>query len=391
MSVAAVVGTIVVVGAACSGDGSAAEPTTAAHPTTSTIVATGTPSTATPSAGTTAGIGDVPTTVLGSQPGRAPTASDDISTEPTGTEPSQHPSPLAAYVGAGAVGSDDMGAAYERWQRVFQDDMAVCMGDEGFEYIPHVVPMQFTVVPGGAVLLESAGGARPGAELAPGDYAAQYGYGISTAAPNDGAARNPNDPIVTAMGTPERVAYFQAMYGASQSLDGNGYPNAEIAGDDGSCYAAAVAAAEALGNGDEIAPSARAEIDAAFAPLLEQLAMIHDLVATDPRVQAAVAAWSDCMAASGFPGYVDLNAPQSDVAARARGLMGDALDPINADPTQLGELQRFEIGVATADHACREAMGSVHQDVTVELEQRFVDEHRAELEEYRDALAALGG
>ena len=60
-----------------------------------------------------------------------------------------------------------------------------------------------------------------------------------------------------------------------------------------------------------------------------------------------------------------------------------------SDP--LADLQRLEIGMAVADNGCKAEFGSVHDEVTREYQQRFVDQHRAELEEYRDAIAAIGG
>jgi hypothetical protein len=130
---------------------------------------------------------------------------------------------------------------------------------------------------------------------------------------------------------------------------------------------------------------------AAFAPLLAQITAIDDQVAADPRMVAAKTAWSDCMAGAGFPGYTDLNAPQSEVATRARDVMGEAMDPRNADPQKLADLQRFEISIATADNRCREGYGDTYWQVRYELETRFVEQHRSELEQYRDAVAAEAG
>src|SRR5690606_12082556 len=97
---------------------------------------------------------------------------------------------------------------------------------------------------------------------------------------------------------------------------------------------------------------------------------------------------SACMADAGFPGYTDLNSPQTDVAERARAVMGTAFDPSLADPDELAELQRFEIAIATADNACRAGYGEIYQQVRYDIEVQFVEQHRTELEQYRDALAA---
>ena len=73
--------------------------------------------------------------------------------------------------------------------------------------------------------------------------------------------------------------------------------------------------------------------------------------------------------------------------------MGDAMDPAAADPGALQELRAYEIAVATADLACRAEYDAVRNQVQTEVEESFIDEHRAELEQYRDAIAAgdVGG
>lgn len=308
---------------------------------------------------------------------------------PATSAPPVDVSPLAEYLPYGTGSSPDLGATWERWQRAAEDAKADCMAEHGFEYVPYVMPLSFAPAPaGGAVSIVVEGG--PGRELPPGEYAAQYGYGLSTVSPAERTTRaDPNDAIVDAMDVPERVAYFRTMFGASQSLDDRGYPNAEIAHDDPkACWQRAAAMADAAA--PEPDADARAEIDAAFAGLREQIAALPEQVSADARVVAATQRWAECMTAAGYPGYTDLNGPQSDVAARARSLMGDALDPANAEPDALAELQRLEIGLAVADERCRESFGTTYQDVTREFERRFVEQHRAELEEYRDAIAALG-
>jgi hypothetical protein len=44
--------------------------------------------------------------------------------------------------------------------------------------------------------------------------------------------------------------------------------------------------------------------------------------------------------------------------------------------------------VATADDACHHDYDAVHQAVTDEIENAFIDDHRDDLERYRDAIAA---
>lgn len=320
----------------------------------------------------------------------APTTSADDAPASTDAVDVDGPeSPLREYLGAGSAGADTGfdPAAAERETRAHEEAIARCMTAEGFEYVPFVRPFQWTVVEGGAAVINVGSGELP--DLPPDEFAAQYGYGLSTRPPGDTADpdADPNAAIVDAMSVAERVAYYGALLGAGQSLDGEGRPDAEMPGDPASCWERA--ATEVWGD-QRSAPVADPVRDA-FASLLEQVAAIADQVAADPRLVAANATWSACMADAGFPGYSDLNAPQSDVAGRARTVMGTSMDQANADPDQLAELQRFEISIATADHACRQGYGDVYQEVRDDLERRFVEQHRTELEQYRDAVAAQAG
>lgn len=299
-------------------------------------------------------------------------------------------SPLAEYV-TGVPGADRFDPAqFQREGRAHEEAIARCMAAEGFEYVPHVLDLQWTVVEGGATpgpalaVLHPGGGQPP--DLPPDEFAAQYGYGLSTREPQEEelADVDPNAAIVDAMSVAERVAYYQALLGAEQSLDGQGRPNAEMVGDPESCWEQA--ATEVWGDRDAMVTTD--PVLAAFAPLLEQIGAIEDRVAADPRMVAADEAWSACMADAGFPGYTDLNSPQTDVAERAREVMGSAFDPTLADPDELAELQRFEIAIAVADHACRAGYGETYQQVRYDIEAQFVEQHRTELEQYRDAVAA---
>lgn len=315
--------------------------------------------------------------------GAPPTPAD--SAPPTTIVENAPASPLAEYV-TGVPGANRFDPAqYQRESRAHEEAIARCMAAEGFEYVPYVRNIQWTVVEGGALAVHAPGGAQI-PDLPPDEFAAQYGYGLSTREPQEEELDDvdPNAAIVDAMSVAERVAYYQALLGAEQSLDGQGRPNAEMVGDPDACWEQA--ATEVWGDRDALVTTD--PVLAAFAPLLEQIGAIEERVAADPRMVAADEAWSACMAAAGFPGYTDLNSPQTDVAERAREVMGTAFDPTLADPDELAELQRFEIAIATADHACRAGYGETYRQVRHDVEAQFVEQHRTELEQYRDALAA---
>ena len=73
--------------------------------------------------------------------------------------------------------------------------------------------------------------------LPPAEFAARFGYGISTARPAT-ATPNPqdrNEKNVRAMSVAERVAYYQALYGKGIVLDRTGNLTSSITTDDSSC------------------------------------------------------------------------------------------------------------------------------------------------------------
>jgi hypothetical protein len=130
---------------------------------------------------------------------------------------------------------------------------------------------------------------------------------------------------------------------------------------------------------------------------------LWDRVVNDPRVSAAKKGWTDCMADAGHPEATDPdNAVQLVInrfsalygvdAAHFKevraGMKGAARTP---DQTALAELQNYERSLAVADRRCKKPYDDAVFSVQTEVENRFLDEHRAELERYRDSLSLQGG
>jgi hypothetical protein len=305
------------------------------------------------------------------------------SARPSGVQPST--SALDHYLGVGQPtdpGDDDEAAA-----RRAEETIARCMATQGFEYIPD--PHTFTVTGsiGGAQIISMNDPTYP--HLPPAEFAARFGYGISTAPP---ATKTPdpqdrNEKIVRAMSVAERVAYYQALYGKGIVLDKTGNLTSSITSDAGSCE----------GRGDATRPDAQEQhsqerrierVQTSYKSLLDQVRALRVQELADPRVDAATQTWSECMASAGFPGYHDVSAPEERVRKEALALMGPGFDPTGVDPTALAVLRRKEIRVAVADYHCHQAWDRTFQSVRQDLEDRFVRENLSELESYRSALAA---
>ena len=318
----------------------------------------------------------------GSASGASGTPSN-ATASPSGVQPSE--SALDHYLGAGQPtdeGDDDEAAA-----RKAEETVARCMATQGFEYIPD--PHTFTVTGsiGGAQIISLNDPTFP--TLPPAEFAARFGYGISTARP---ATAMPdrldrNEKIVRAMSVAERVAYYQALYGKGIVLDRTGNLTSSITTDDSSCD----------GRGDATRPGSQEQhsrqrrierVQTAYKSLLDQVKALQAQELADPRVTAATQTWSGCMASAGFPGYHDVSAPEERIRKQALALMGPGFDPDGVDPTALAALRRKEVRVAVADYRCHQAWDRTFQSVRQDLEDRFVQENLTELKSYRSALAA---
>lgn len=303
--------------------------------------------------------------------------SDDESDDGDSEKAARWLSPLDELLGFGVEQSAEERAEGDQLQRQVEQLIADCMSAQGFEYIA----VDWSTI-------EASSGPW---DLPADEFARQYGYGITTIDRLESSTSDPNAAIVEAMTVPQKQAYYQALYGDTLSVDETGdlvkpqldALEAAAAPDTESC--SAKASAEVFGEAE--GGAAGAENDA-FAPLQQEMSALYERIENDARVVGARTAWSDCMADAGYPGYTDIYDASTDVSDRATEVLGERMDPAAADPAALQELRTYEIAVATADLACRVDYDAAHREAQTELEQAFIDDNRAELEQYRDAIAA---
>lgn len=334
--------------------------------------------------------------------------------------------------GGGPGGVEDEAAA-RRQHRAVEEAVATCMREQGFTYVPNDPFV--------------AGGERgddPDApwRLPPGEFAARYGYGITTmdamADATGGRADLPEDPnraIIEAMSPAERQAYYEALWGPGvQVFDegGIGAVAITIGDDEGTSRADTLAglqeschnrAAVEVFGAPLFRPAAPDDSDDDLsADLMREMATLGQRVERDPRVRAAADLWSSCMADAGHPGIDDVWGGRDVVSQRVEEVIGDvpgATETFGAtvgdvsdldtgtrlftitrdpwfeamaalDPVEVQALRSFEIDVAVADHGCRADYDEIELQVRIEVEQAFLDANRAELERYRDRVG-LGG
>ncbi|TDD65333.1 hypothetical protein E1262_25510 [Jiangella aurantiaca] len=324
-------------------------------------------------------------------------------------------SPLEEYMGENsgfangggrviAFASSAEASEEERQQmRQVEELVAACMEEAGFDYVP-VDPF------GGAVEDDPFADAYA---LPPDEFAREYGYGMTTLMnPDKGeeeAPADPNQEIRDGLSEAALEAYNRALWGEMAEItDGGGAVAIKPTGPEGEppsleeqgCHGQA--RAEVFGEDGGLMQGAdMSEFDGLF----EDLEALRQRIDSDARLVEATEAWAACMAEAGYSEFDTTTAPEDSVMERMSELYGWDDEPsddassgpsvtvggpeeVDVDEEALAELQEYEIALATADYECeQQEYADVQQEVAWGFEEDFVEEHRAELERYRDAMA----
>ncbi len=332
----------------------------------------------------------------------ASTSSDQSNTD----ERDERLTPLSAFFTEGRGGEltqaerDAAAGDFRRQEELIAD----CMQAQGFQYVQRDYNQ---AVDAKMKNVEAF-------DLPPDQYAERWGYGISTIDASQFTAEAPADPnsaIVEALSPEARSAYDTAMYGFDMSQEGaavwRGNGQAAVARPMGSsldapppdgCQTRAVREVygEDVAGGEE---GASTEFDA----LNEEMGALWDRVVNDPRVVAAKGGWANCMADAGHPEATDPDSAVQLIIERFSDLYG--VDPSQfkevragmksapqqPSPAALAEVQSYERSLAIADRRCKAAYDDAVFAVQTEVENRFIDGHRAELERFRDSTGLEGG
>ena len=268
------------------------------------------------------------------------------------------------------------------------------------------------------------------------EWARTYGYGITTVdIPAPDPTDDPNTAITAKMSESERAAYDRALFG-SGAMTGPGGPGQLVIAAPGGGGPGTVPGTDDSDSSDspdgsatDPGPSGTAPTDATssasdaspgcfqkastevygepaafdgaeFESLFEALEKMMTAIDQDPRVATLIAQWSNCVADAGYPGMTSIDDARNSIFAKWADLNGWEFTPSEGggisvsavggqdapdlDPGEVGELRAEEIALAIADLGCRGDYASVHDQVQMELEKQFVEEHRDELERYRD-------
>jgi hypothetical protein len=272
-------------------------------------------------------------------------------------------------------------------QRKVEDATAACMKTAGFDYVA-VPPEQ-----------NAKSKFTDAFNLPPDKFAQQYGYGISTidwskAGDDD---TNPNTKIRSALSPAAQKAYDKALNGPNAT--GNGAVVIQGPSKNGQqdlgCRGKAVE--QVYGKGQD-----RAADFKKFDSLFKDIQALQKRIDADQRVVDATSSWSDCMADSGHSGFKKVDEPRTQVQTKLDALTGNT-PPAKGGPSKtitgppsfdkvdaakLSDLRKFEIDLAVADQKCKaKGYDDAYKKVQYEQEKEFVDQHKAELESYRDETA----
>jgi hypothetical protein len=252
-----------------------------------------------------------------------------------------------------APGTEEFGKSKEELVAAIEaveTGIASCMNDAGFEY----VPVDYVSV------REAMQADKTIAGLGEEEYAAQYGFGISTASSAPGSAPQragdssiiqlglgeQNVSIFNSLSEADQVAYNRSLLGESLDATFAQTLESEDFSQTGGCTRKAV---EAVFSSEELNASYLNPKDI--------------LLAQDPRMVAAISEWSTCMRDAGF----DYNNPEEiepDLREQLNALTGGATPEslTGSDKDALVELQGAEKAIAVASIDC----GSQHIEPVVQ-------------------------
>ncbi|MCL1799798.1 MAG: hypothetical protein FWG25_00320 [Promicromonosporaceae bacterium] len=318
---------------------------------------------------------------LGACSGMVGASDDDDAAPPAVTVPEFGPLDefrVRIYGLRGDETRQEISAHFQAVRRMIENDIATCMAEQGFEFIPRDVI--------GGILIGNFADDEPTTPHGTREFAEIYGFGISNVPPQqqavfpDDPPPDPNDALLEAMTETEREAWTLALQGTPA---GEFVESPDVRG----CLAVAW-------------DNVPGVIDDAFTALDREINLgFPNMVEADPRIVALNSSWVTCMSEAGHQVPAsprDLNQslwPEWDgvgFSATVEEVDGELIW-VPSPATQA--FRDREIALAVADWDCREGLDfdAARRVVELELQQVFVDRHFADLEtwaQYEEARRA---
>lgn len=280
-------------------------------------------------------------------------------------------SPLFAVLGPLAGFGDS--EALRAKERKVEDLIAKCMAAEGFEYTPS----------------DRSAAAEATDELAAREteeWVAKNGYGLSA---TDRATEesDANEKYVDSLSPAEQDAYYSALHGTGTATEDGG--TTASTGDE---YDPATAGCSEKARREANGGKADFWDDEKFAGLLQKASQLYEKTDKTPEVVAVAKKWSECMADAGHSGLrkkSDALEQASQKNAELYGLDDGEVSTGSAEPSAVEKKKArdAEIALALADFRCDRKVGytDVQLKAQFALEEKFVQENRAKLDELVDA------
>jgi len=294
-------------------------------------------------------------------------------------------SPLAEFMSSAyesGMSQEEQEKEYAERERKREDLVAQCMTEEGFEYTPNVQDVSFSM----GTETEWNPDSR--------EWVSQYGYGMINYPGRDDEPVaseqeyvDPNADYVSSLSESERTAFYEALHGPTPDEEDMPAEGEMVEWDwtTAGCYGWS----ENEINGDD------ADTTEKHQPLIDSMNTLYEDMMSSPELTEADAEWSSCMADAGHPGFTaQLDAQNSinekmnsayDGMSAGSSATAEAVEPGAMVEPDMDGLAEEEIAIALADLDCREKTNyrDTMESVQFELEQQFIDDHKAELEAFR--------
>lgn len=307
--------------------------------------------------------------------------SDDKKSSSDGSSPEE--GPLSKILSA--TWEDQDQEYYDKQQVEVENLVAKCMAAEGFEYTPQE-PM------GSVTVFTEEDWANQNTE----EWVAENGYGMSmgmepTEEPVDpdgeGAEEwvDPNADYIASLSDTEETAYYEALWGPSDmEMTEEDMEEYVYNWEDGGCQGAAQH--EVSGGLEDI------YTDPKFEDLNEAMSELYTNALADPRITELSAEWSSCMADAGYTDFATPDEAMMSISDAQNELYNweGEIDEDYTGPSSeaIAEVRKLEIATAVADFACKQKVDwdKTSQKVQFELEEAFVKDNKAALDEYVAAI-----
>ena len=241
-------------------------------------------------------------------------------------------------------------------QAQVENDIARCMKEQGFDYVPS------DPVAAQAALTGKA-------NLSDGEFEQLFGYGISTLYDHGTSQSDPNAATRQGMSKADLSAFDRALYGENV---GETFRLAVDTGDFTKLGGCTKTAADAVLGGSQLRTTLQRKLDE-----------LDESIVQDQRVVKAHEAWTECMRATTGRSYEDSEAVEDEILVKLRAIARSNVAPgtvaapsASYDAAALDDLQRSEVELSNADLACEEKhVSDVETTVREEKEARFREDN----------------